>query len=158
MGQEIERKYLVNHSKWKQLAKPEGEQYRQGYLLTDPNKTIRVRQAGSKGFLTIKGPSVGARRLEYEYEIPFKEAEELLAHFSVSELSKIRYKLPIGNKVWEVDVFLGENAGLIVAEIELESEDEEFDVPDWIGEEVTTKQEYYNSNLTTNRYKNWKPQ
>ncbi len=156
MGQEIERKYLVNHSKWKQLSKPEGEKYRQGYLLTDPNKTIRVRQAGSKGFLTIKGPSVGASRLEYEYEIPFKEAEELLGHFSTSELSKIRYKLPIGDKVWEVDEFLGDNAGLIVAEIELESGDEEFDVPDWISEEVTTKQEYYNSNLTTDPYKNWK--
>ena len=158
MGQEIERKFLVNHSKWKQLSKPEGEQYRQGYLLTDPNKTIRVRQAGSKGFLTVKGPSIGAKRLEYEYEIPFKEAEELLSHFSVSELSKIRYKLPIGNKVWEVDEFLGDSTGLIVAEIELESEDEEFDVPDWIGEEVTNKPEYYNSNLTTNPYKNWKPQ
>ena len=158
MGQEIERKFLVNHSKWKQLSKPEGEQYRQGYLLTDPNRTIRVRQAGSKGFLTVKGPSIGAKRLEYEYEIPFKEAEELLSHFSVSELSKIRYKLPIGNKVWEVDEFLGDSTGLIVAEIELESEDEEFDVPDWIGEEVTNKPEYYNSNLTTNPYKNWKPQ
>ncbi len=158
MGQEIERKFLVNHSKWKQLAKPEGEQYRQGYLLTDPNKTIRVRKAGSKGFLTIKGLSVGARRLEYEYEIPLTEAEELLVHFSVSELSKIRYKLPFGNKVWEVDEFQGDNAGLIVAEIELESEDEEFDVPDWIGEEVTTQQEYYNSNLTTDPYKNWKPE
>ncbi|MBK9421015.1 MAG: CYTH domain-containing protein [Flavobacteriales bacterium] len=158
MGQEIERKYLVNHSKWKQLAKPEGELYRQGYLVTDLNKTIRVRQAWGKGFLTIKGPSVGARRLEYEYEIPFKEAEELLSHFAVSELSKVRYKLPIGNKVWEVDQFQGDNAGLLVAEIELESEDEVFDVPDWIGEEVTTKQEYYNSNLTTNPYKNWKPE
>lgn len=156
MGQEIERKYLVNHEKWNQLAKPEGELYRQGYLLTDPNKTIRVRQAGGKGFLTIKSPSVGASRLEYEYEIPFKEAEELLSHFSISELSKIRYKLPIGNKVWEVDEFLGENAGLLVAEIELESEDEAFDVPEWIGEEVTTQQKYYNSNLTTDPYKNWK--
>ena len=157
MGQEIERKYLVNHSKWEQLSKPEGEKYRQGYLLTDPNKTIRVRQAGSKGFLTIKGPSIGARRLEYEYEIPFQEAEELLAHFSVSELSKIRYKFRIADQVWEVDEFLGDNAGLIVAEIELEREDEDLDVPDWIGEEVTTQQEYYNSNLTTNPYKNWKP-
>ncbi|MGV9012163.1 MAG: CYTH domain-containing protein [Flavobacteriales bacterium] len=156
MGQEIERKYLVNHSKWKQLAKPEGVLYRQGYLVTDQNKTIRVRQAGGKGFLTIKGPSVGTSRLEYEYEIPFKEAEELLSHFSVSELSKIRYQVTFGNKLWEVDEFQSDNAGLLVAEIELESEDEEFDVPDWIGQEVTTQQKYYNSNLTTDPYKNWK--
>lgn len=154
MGIEIERKFLVNE-KWKKIQKPAGEFYRQGYLLTDPNKTIRVRQSAEKGFLTIKGISKGATRAEYEYEIPVKEAEELLNHFAVSELSKIRFKILFENKLWEVDEFLGENEGLIVAEIELQSEDENFTIPDWIGREVTGKEQYYNSNLTLFPFKDW---
>jgi adenylate cyclase len=156
MGQEIERKYLVDHSKWQQLDKPTGQLYRQGYLLTDPNKTIRVRQTTDKGYLTIKGLSIGATRPEYEYEIPFDEAKELLDNFSTSELSKIRYKIMIDNKTWEVDEFLGDNTGLIVAEIELISEDESFSIPKWIDKEVTGQEKYYNSNLTIEPYKNWK--
>jgi len=156
MGQEIERKYLINHNKWQETEKPKGQLYRQGYLLTEPNKTIRVRQANDQGFLTIKGRSIGATRPEYEYEIPFNEAQELLDNFSSAELSKIRYKILVGNKVWEIDEFLGDNIGLIVAEIELTSEDEEFDVPDWVDIEVTGQEKYYNSNLTVEPYKNWK--
>ncbi len=156
MGIEIERKFLVNQEIWNTLEKPEGEFYRQGYLLTDPTKTIRVRQTSEKGFLTIKGISVGASRAEFEYEIPREEAKELLDQFSVSELSKIRYKILFENKLWEVDEFLGENEGLMVAEIELESEDETFSIPDWIGEEVTGEKKYYNSNLTQLPFKNWK--
>lgn len=156
MGQEIERKYLVDHSKWQQLDKPSGQLYRQGYLLTDPNKTIRVRQTTDKGFLTIKGLSIGTTRPEYEYEIPFDEAKELLDNFSISELSKIRYKILHDNKVWEVDEFLGDNNGLIVAEIELTSEEENFSIPKWIDKEVTGEEKYYNSNLTIEPYKNWK--
>ena len=133
-----------------------GEFYRQGYLSTDPTKTIRVRQTLEQGFLTIKGISVGATRKEYEYEIPLEEAKELLDQFSVAELSKIRYKISIGNHVWEVDEFSGKNAGLIVAEIELTSEDEDFEIPDWIGREVTGAEKYYNSNLVTEPYENWK--
>ena len=121
MGIEIERKFLVNHAQWEQLQKPVGEFYRQGYLLTDPQKTIRVRQTADKGFLTIKGISVGATRAEYEYEIPFKEAKELLDQFAVAELSKVRYKIFLRNHIWEVDVFSGKNQGLIVAEIELKN-------------------------------------
>ncbi|RQO31230.1 adenylate cyclase [Taibaiella sp. KBW10] len=155
MGQEIERKYLVDFDKWSQTPKPEGARYRQGYLLTDPQKTIRVRQTPDKGFLTIKGISVGATRAEYEYQIPYQEAEELLAMFSVSELSKTRYKILFKGKIWEVDEFAGDNAGLIVAEIELTSEAEHFELPDWVGREVTGQQEYYNSNLTIHPYKNW---
>jgi adenylate cyclase len=155
MGQEIERKYLVNHSKWKLVDKPVGNHFRQGYLLTDPNKTIRVRQTDTKGFLTIKGLSVGATRPEYEYEIPLNEAKELLDNFSISELSKIRFEIIFEGKLWEVDEFLGDNFGLIVAEIELESEDEKFVIPDWIDKEVTSEEKYYNSNLTIKPYKNW---
>ena len=156
MGIEIERKFLMNPEKWEHLEKPLGEFYRQGYLSTDPTKTIRVRQTLEQGFLTIKGISVGATRKEYEYEIPLEEAKELLDQFSVAELSKIRYKISIGNHVWEVDEFLGKNEGLIVAEIELTSEDEDFEIPDWIGREVTGAEKYYNSNLVTEPYENWK--
>lgn len=157
MGIEIERKFLVNQDQWHDIEKPVGEFYRQGYLLTDPNKTIRVRQTSDKGFLTIKGITVGASRAEFEYEIPFEEAKELLDQFAVSELSKIRYKIFFEEKLWEVDEFLGENEGLIVAEIELESEEEKFSIPDWIDVEVTAEEKYYNSNLTQNPFKNWKP-
>lgn len=156
MGIEIERKFLVNRQIWDQLEKPAGEFYRQGYLLTDPTKTIRVRQTSNKGFLTIKGISVGAKRAEFEYEIPFLEAKELLDQFSVSELSKIRYKILFEDKIWEVDEFLDENEGLMVAEIELKTEDETFNIPEWIGEEVTEEEKYYNSNLTLFPFKNWK--
>lgn len=156
MGIEIERKFLVNQDQWHDIEKPVGEFYRQGYLLTDPNKTIRVRQSSDKGFLTIKGITVGASRAEFEYEIPFEEAKELLDQFAVSELSKIRYKIFFEEKLWEVDEFLGENEGLIVAEIELESEDEKFSIPDWIDVEVTEEEKYYNSNLTQNPFKTWK--
>ena len=156
MGIEIERKFLVKQEIWAQLEKPDGEFYRQGYLLTDPTKTIRVRQTSEKGFLTIKGISVGASRAEFEYEIPHEEAKELLDQFSVSELSKIRYKILFENKLWEVDEFLGENEGLMVAEIELQSEDEAFSTPNWFGEEVTGEEKYYNSNLTLLPFKNWK--
>ena len=156
MGQEIERKYLVDHDKWQQIEKPTGQLYRQGYLVTDPNKTIRVRVTPVTAFLTIKGLSTGATRSEYEYEIPLKEAMELLDKFSVAELSKIRYKITFDNKVWEVDEFLGDNVGLIVAEIELTSEDESFGIPTWVDREVTEQEKYYNSNLATEPYKNWK--
>lgn len=156
MPLEIERKFLVNKGQWQKLAKSSGELYRQGYLLTDHQKTIRVRQTPDKGFLTIKGLSVGATRAEFEYEIPFSEAQELLDQFSVSELSKIRYKIIFDDKLWEVDEFLGENEGLIIAEIELQSEDEIFTIPDWLENEVTGEEKFYNSNLTLNPYKNWK--
>lgn len=156
MGIEIERKFLVNQDQWHDIEKPVGEFYRQGYLLTDPKKTIRVRQTSDKGFLTIKGISLGASRAEFEYEIPFEEAKELLDQFSVSELSKIRYKILFEEKLWEVDEFLGENQGLIVAEIELESEEEKFALPYWIGKEVTGENQFYNSNLTLNPFKTWK--
>ena len=156
MGKEIERKYLVDKEKWDLISKPTGQIYRQGYLLTDPVKTIRVRSTEETGFLTIKGISIGATRQEYEYEIPLTDSKELLDNFSVSELSKIRYKISFSNKLWEVDEFLDDNFGLIIAEIELTSEDETFDIPEWIKKEVTGEEKYYNSNLTILPYKKWK--
>ena len=155
MAQEIERKFLVDQKQWNQQVKPVGELYRQGYLLTDQHKTIRVRQTPTQGFLTIKGISIGATRAEYEYEIPLKEATELLDNFASSELSKIRYTLNFKGKIWEVDEFLADNVGLLVAEIELNREDERFELPPWVGKEVTSEQIYYNANLTNHPFKNW---
>lgn len=155
MGKEIERKFLIDQQKWANLSKPEGKLFRQGYLLTDEDKTIRVRATATKGFLTIKGQTIGATRMEYEYEIPVAEATELLDNFSLSELSKTRYEIPFSGKLWEVDVFLGDNKGLIVAEIELDSEDEIFALPDWVSREVTEEEKYYNSNLTVTPFKDW---
>lgn len=155
MGKEIERKFLIDQQKWDKLAKPVGKLFRQGYLLTDKDKTVRVRATASKGFLTIKGQTIGASRLEYEYEIPVNEAVELLDNFAQSELSKTRYEIANNGKLWEIDVFLGKNKGLIVAEIELESEDETFDLPDWVAQEVTEEEKYYNSNLTLSPYQDW---
>ncbi|WP_412467300.1 CYTH domain-containing protein [Pedobacter sp. KLB.chiD] len=155
MGKEIERKFLIHQLNWDKLAKPKGKLLRQGYLLTDKTKTIRIRATESKGFLTIKGETIGATRLEYEYEIPVGEATELLDNFSASELSKTRYEIEFNGKLWEIDVFSGDNEGLIVAEIELESEEETFDLPDWIGKEVTEEERYYNSNLTVRPFKDW---
>ena len=155
MGKEIERKFLIDHQRWANLSKPEGKLFRQGYLLTDKDKTIRVRATETKGFLTIKGQTIGPTRIEYEYEIPVAEATELLDNFSLSELSKTRYEIPFSGKLWEVDVFLGDNTGLIVAEIELDSEDEIFALPDWVSREVTEEEKYYNSNLTVKPFKDW---
>lgn len=155
MGLEIERKFLVNQEKWTATEKPKAEFYRQGYLLTDPNKTIRVRATDTKCFITIKGKSEGATRAEFEYEIPKEEAIQLLDMFAVSDLTKYRYKVVFAEKLWEIDVFLGGNEGLIVAEIELSSEDEAFDLPDWAAEEVTGEKKYYNSNLSTLPFKKW---
>ena len=155
MGLEIERKFLVNHEKWAVAEKPKAEFYRQGYLLTDPNKTIRVRATDTKGFMTIKGKSEGATRAEFEYEIPKEEAIQLLDMFAVSDLTKYRYRVIFDEKLWEVDVFLDENEGLIVAEIELSSEDESFELPEWAAEEVTGEKKYYNSNLSTLPFSKW---
>jgi len=156
MGKEIERKFLIDQQKWDALNKPAGKVFRQGYLVSTPEKTVRVRTTAGNAWLTIKGISVGASRLEYEYEIPLEEATELLDHFAESELAKTRYLIDHAGKTWEVDVFAGDNAGLVVAEIELNSEDESFELPDWIGLEVTEDQRYYNSNLTQHPYKSWR--
>lgn len=154
MGKEIERKFLVSGTKWKELAK--GITYRQGYLSTVKERTVRVRTIGENGYLTIKGISVGATRSEFEYEIPVSDANFILANLCEKPIiEKKRYKIEFNNFVWEVDEFYGDNKGLIVAEIELTAENEKFDLPDWIGKEVTDDSKYFNSNLIKNPFKSW---
>jgi len=144
---EIERKFLVNESLWEQLPKPTPKRIQQAYLSDDSNCTVRVRTKGSKGFLTVKGKSVGIARSEYEYEIPLEEAEKMIAEFCPKVLSKDRFEIQVGKHVWEVDVFHGKLAPLIVAEIELKSEDELFELPNWVGREVSDDFLYFNSQL-----------
>lgn len=155
MGLEIERKFLVDKGKWDQTPKHSGTFYRQGYISVDPLKTIRVRLGGDKAFFTIKGMNTGMVRSEYEYTIPVADAVQLLNEFGVAELTKTRYLFPYQGHTWEVDEFHGANAGLIVAEIELRSEEEAFARPEWVAEEVTNDARYYNANLCTHPYTAW---
>jgi adenylate cyclase len=148
MGVEIERKFLVKKDLWQALEKPEGKHYRQGYLMNSQDRVVRIRIAGIQGFITIKGAAEGISRLEYEYEIPVTDAEEMLERFQPEGTEKIRYRIPEGGDLtWEVDEFLGANKGLIVAEIELTSEDQSFSRPEWLDKEVTDDDRYANSNL-----------
>lgn len=156
MPLEIERKFLVDHLKWNALVKPLGKIIRQGYLTDDETKTIRVRLSDQEAFITIKGRTTGASRSEFEYAIPFDDANTMLDTLSQNEVSKTRYEILFEDKLWEVDVFNGANEGLIVAEIELESEKEKFRMPDWVTKEVTEDPRYYNSNLATTPFKIWK--
>lgn len=156
MGKEIERKFLVNKKEWTSLQKPAGVHYSQGYLCVEPERTVRVRITDVHAFITIKGKSKGATRAEYEYEIPMDDAEQILRDLAIGSISKIRYKINFQNKLWEVDEFFGKNEGLLMAEIELENEGEQFAIPEWIGIEVTDDNRYYNANLVTNPYEKWK--
>ena len=154
MAHEIERKFLITGEAWRELAK--GTAYRQGYLSTVKERTVRVRTIDDKGFLTIKGITVGATRAEYEYEIPAEDANEMLDDLCEQPIiEKKRYKVPLDGFIWEIDEFGGVNEGLIVAEIELESEDQEFNKPDWIGDEVSGDPRYFNSNLIANPFTTW---
>jgi adenylate cyclase len=155
MGIEIERKFLVDHEKWNKLSKPEGTHFRQGYLLNKDNKTIRIRTTDKQGFITFKGATEGISRKEFEYKIPTEDGTELLDIFAKSEIEKIRFRIEFEGKLWEVDQFLGDNEGLIMAEIELQSETETFKQPDWIAKEVTDDERYYNSYLSIHPFKRW---
>ena len=155
MGKEIERKFLVKDDAFKKLAK--GTRYRQGYLSSTKERVVRVRTIDDKGFLTVKGITTGATRAEYEYEIPAKDADSMLDELCEKPIiEKNRYKVPKGKLVWEIDEFFGENDGLVVAEVELESEAQSFAKPEWVGAEVSGDPKYFNSNLIQNPYKNWK--
>jgi adenylate cyclase len=144
MPVEIERKFLVTHDGWR---RPEpGQRYRQGYLCNG-EVTVRVRRAGSRGFLTIKGTSTGLGRPEFEYEIPAEEAEELFKLCRHPLIEKVRHAIPYAGLVWHVDEFAGENAGLLLAEVELQHPGQSVSLPDWIGEEVTADERYRNSHL-----------
>jgi adenylate cyclase len=153
---EIERKYLVKHDLWEALAKPKGEYYRQGYIVNEIGKTVRVRATENQGYITIKGKTDNpAVKPEYEYKIPKAEAIELLDGFTKNNIEKIRYKIDYQEYTWEIDVFHGDNSGLIVAEIELKSVDELYGIPVWIDHEVTHEDKYFNANLSKNPFKNW---
>lgn len=154
MGVEIERKFLLTGNAWKKLAR--GTFYRQGYLSSQKNRTVRVRTIGETAFLTIKGKSVGVTRTEYEYEIPVEDANVLLDQLCEKPIiEKNRYKIEFAGFTWEVDEFLGVNAGLLVAEIELESEEQQFEKPEWVGEEVSGDSRYFNSSLIKHPYSSW---
>lgn len=154
MGKEIERKFLVKSDAWRALA--QGTMYRQGYLNSIKERTVRIRTVGEKAFLTIKGITVGASRAEYEYEIPFADCNAMLDTLAEKPIiEKKRYKIARAGLTWEIDEFFGENAGLIVAEVELESEDQKIDKPEWIGEEVTGDPRYFNSNLIKHPFTKW---
>jgi CYTH domain-containing protein len=155
MGVEIERKFLVDHNKWELLDKPDGNYLRQGYVVNDVNKVVRVRVTNQQAFITIKGAASGITRSEYEYGIPVKDGVELLDQFAAVCIEKTRYVIIFEGKAWEVDVFLGDNDGLIVAEIELGYEEEQFKLPYWIAGEVTGQEKYYNSNLSVHPFNRW---
>ena len=152
MAVEIERKFLVEGDEWR--AAP-AVFYSQGYLNRDKQRTVRVRIAGEQAFLTIKGVSQGMSRVEFEYEIPLADARELLSLCEQPLIEKYRRHIPFAGFVWEVDEFLGDNQGLVVAEIELPSEGADFSLPSWVGDEVTQDARYFNSNLACFPYSQW---
>lgn len=154
MATEIERKFLVKSEAWKNLAT--GTIYRQGYIATKKGTTVRVRLAGNQSYLTIKGKSEGISRAEYEYPIPLEDAQEMLDNLCDRPLiEKTRYKITVGDLVWEVDEFSGENQGLIVAEVELKEANQTISFPEWIGQEVSDDPRYYNANLVQHPYCQW---
>ncbi len=154
MAQEIERKFLVRGSEWR-TANP--KRISQGYLNRDEQRTVRVRIYGNQAFLTVKGITTGAVRSEFEYEIPLSDAEALLRMCEGPLVEKLRHRILHDGHVWEVDEFLGENGGLVVAEVELQSETESFANPPWLANEVTHDARYYNSNLAANPFTRWEP-
>ena len=153
---EIERKFLVNSDAFKNDALRKNH-IAQGYLNSVPERTVRVRIKGDTGYLTIKGKSneTGLSRFEWEKEIPLAEAKALLLLCEKGIIEKNRYEVPVGKHLFEVDEFFGENEGLLLAEVELQSESEFFEKPHWLGEEVTQDQRYYNSYLSKNSFTSW---
>lgn len=153
---EIERKFLVLSDSYKKEAATQ-KRIVQGYLNSNPERTVRVRIKGDLGFLTIKGKSndAGTIRMEWEKEIPLSDAEQLLTLCEKGAIDKIRYEIKSGIHTFEVDEFFGDNEGLTVAEIELSEENEAFEKPSWLGKEVTGDQRYYNSQLSNNPFKSW---
>lgn len=153
---EIERKFLVSSNDFINQYKAQFR-IKQGYLSKHPDRTVRVRIKGEKGYLTIKGKgsASGMTRFEWEKEIPLSEAEQLFLLCESGTIDKTRYEIPYGNHIYEVDIFHGENEGLILAEIELTSETEVFEKPQWLADEVTQDKRYYNGFLSENSFKSW---
>jgi adenylate cyclase len=155
MATEIERKFLVVNDDWRNQADA-GEQYKQGYLVSSKQSSVRVRLEGEKAKLNIKSATLDIRRAEYEYDIPVSDANEMLDNLCDKPfIQKKRYHVKHADHMWEVDVFAGENDGLIVAEIELQDENEIFSKPDWAGEEVSDDPRYYNVSLVKHPYQDW---
>ena len=154
MGVEIERKFLVRDARWKALGP--GTLLRQGYLSSHPDRIVRVRIEGASAMMTIKGRSVGSRRGEWEYPIPLADAQVFLDTLCEKPIiEKYRYRIEHDGMIWEIDEFLSENAGLVVAEIELTSEDQIFSRPEWVGEEVSDDARYFNANLLRHPFSGW---
>lgn len=154
MPKEIERKFLVADPSI--IDGVAGVVYRQGYLSTVPERTVRVRVAGDHGHITVKGRAIGQTRPEFEYEIPLDDADEMLSLLCERPvIEKRRYRIAYSGHTWEVDVFGGENLGLVVAEVELDREDEAVDLPDWVGAEVTDDPRYLNANLVARPFRRW---
>ncbi|MDJ0923555.1 MAG: CYTH domain-containing protein [Acidimicrobiia bacterium] len=154
MATEIERKYLVAGEEWRALGR--GSDFRQGYLSTVKERTVRVRVAGERGYLTIKGITLDATREEYEYEIPVGEAARMLEQLCEQPIiEKTRYEIDWAGLTWEVDEFRGVNAGLVVAEVELGDPNQEIELPPWVGDDVTDDPRYFNSNLIARPFSSW---
>ncbi len=155
MGQEIERKYLLRSEDWKALAHRKIKMH-QGYLCNNTQTSVRIRIEDQQANINIKSMTVGISRAEYEYSIPVAEASELLQTLCKKpQIQKTRYLVKHANKLWEIDAFEGDNAGLIVAEVELRSEDEQIEMPQWIDKEVSMHERYYNMRLTEYPYSEW---
>ncbi|MCW8829664.1 MAG: CYTH domain-containing protein [Gammaproteobacteria bacterium] len=156
MATEIERKFLVTSDEWRQAADT-GTPFRQGYLVGAERASVRVRIEGEQANLNIKSATLGVRRQEYEYPIPLADAQEMLDSLCEQpQIEKIRYRVPFKGHIWEIDIFAGENAGLVVAEVELDDEDETFSLPPWAGEEVSGDTRYYNVCLVNHPYSEWR--
>lgn len=155
MGIEVERKFLVSDESWRDGV-TSSTRIVQGYIAQTGSATVRVRVKGDRGFLTIKGSSVGVSRSEFEYEVPVADALAMLDELAQGPvIDKVRHLVPVGGHVWEVDVFAGENAPLVMAEVELTDSQEAFDRPDWAGVEVSDDQRYFNVNLARSPYSTW---
>jgi adenylate cyclase len=154
VGREIERKFLVAGDDW-QAAVVVADELCQGYLCTDPDRTVRVRLAGDRAWLTIKGRARGAVRAEYEFPIPAADARELLAMCRSPLVEKVRHRVPFAGRTWEVDVFSGANRGLVLAEVELDAPDAVVTLPPWLGAEVTDDHRYANANLAVRPFAAW---
>lgn len=153
MAEEIERKFLVDGDEWRTLGR--AEVFRQGYLSTVKERTVRIRAVGDQAWITVKGLTVGASRSEFEYPIPLSDAEQMLELCEQPIIEKTRHVVDTGGLRWEIDEFDGANRGLVVAEVELDDPDQPIELPDWVGAEVTDDPRYYNANLIAHPYSVW---
>jgi len=154
-GMEIERKYLPKGDGWRKAADGPGILIRQGYLASGAGVTVRIRVMGEKAFITVKGPTTGVSRAEYEYPIPMADAREMLDTLCATMIEKTRHVVRHAGLDFEIDEYYGENAGLVLVEVELEREDQKIELPEWVGEEVTGDLRYYNSNLARFPFGRW---